>query len=139
MTNENTELLILILAGMALVIFGNYKRIEYNKLIATGIKTEGTIIGLKSSVDDGGVTFAPKVSYTTLENECIIKEYWIGSSPPSYKIGDNVIIFYDVIDCKTFIIDDKRTKISGPALIIIGGIIVVLCIVQYSFHIIFIQ
>lgn len=139
MTAENTELLIMISIGIALLIIGIYQRSRYSKLTRLGILTEGTIIGFESSPDEDGITYFPKVSYITLSNERIIKNHNVGYNTKLYKIGDSVPVFYDVADNNRFIIDDKRTRITGPGFLIVGVCLIFFVIIQYFFHLFPIQ
>jgi uncharacterized membrane protein len=137
MTKENTDLLIIMLVGIFLIVFGNYKRVEYKKLIAVGIKTEGTIMSIEQSWDNENTSYYyPTVSFQTNKNETVIKQYSIATSQPVYKVGDSVVIYYDGDDSKTFIIDDKRTKFLASVFLIGGCVMVIICVIQYFFGLI---
>lgn len=135
MTNENTALLITILIGLALIVIGIFLFSRYNKLIRSGINAEGTIIGFETSSGEDGITYFPKVSYTTIQNEQIIKKYVVGYNTQLYKIGDTVPVLYDAADNSIFIIADKRTKFTGPTFFIIGTVIISYVIAQHFFYI----
>jgi len=134
MSNEILILLVTVLIGVALILLGNYKRIQRNRLIASGIRTEGTILSLEESYDGQTATYAPIVSYTTLQNETVTRKYSIGLSNKAYKPGDSIDIIYDTKNNNEFIIDNKLTKLLGPVIIAIGGVIILFSSLQYFFH-----
>jgi hypothetical protein len=134
MSNEILELLIIGLIGVVLIIFGNYKRTQRTRLIASGIRTEGTVLSVEKSFHDQMTTFFPVISYTNLQNETIIKEYSIGVSNKTYKPGDSVNIIYDAKNNSEFIIDNQIAKFVGPVTIAVGVAIILLSMVQYFLH-----
>ncbi|TWI97682.1 uncharacterized protein DUF3592 [Mucilaginibacter frigoritolerans] len=133
MTNENIDLLIFILIGIAMIVFGNYKLTEYRNLINTGIKTEGIVFSIESSYDtaDNMAYYHPIIRFTTKENEWVTERYDIGSSPCPYKVGESINIIYDPNDNKKFIIDNGNAKLLGPIIMILGGVFIVGSIIQY--------
>ena len=121
-TNE----LILLAISLFCVVWGFWKWNERKKLIISGIRVEGDVIELKSSMGtDGSATYNPVIKYVTLKQEVIIETYDIGANPPNYKIGDSVPIIYDNNNSKHFLIDDKLTRFVGPALICLGIIMII--------------
>ncbi|BAU54116.1 DUF3592 domain-containing protein [Mucilaginibacter gotjawali] len=134
MSNEILDLLIAGLAGIALIAFGNYKRIQRTRLIASGIRTQGTVLRLEESFHDQIATFYPVISYTTLQNEIIIKTYGIGVSNKIYKPGDSISIIYDADNNNEFIIDNQIGKLLGPVTIAVGAAIILLTLIQYFLH-----
>ena len=135
MTNEILELLIAFLGGVALVVFGNYKRTERNTLLFSGIRTDGVVFRIEQGIEQRGTMYYyPIVRYTTMEKEWITQKYTVGSTFSSYKEGDKVSIIYDSADNKKFIIDDTGTKLLGPVLMIVGCVLIIFTVVQYFFH-----
>jgi hypothetical protein len=135
MTNEILDLLLAFLVGVALIIFGYYKRNERRKIMETGIKVEGIAFGIDEEFINQSWSYYPVVRYSTLEKEWVTERYNIASSLSSYyKQGDKVSVIYDSNDSKKFIIDDTGTKVLGPALMAVGCVIIIFTIVQYFFH-----
>jgi hypothetical protein len=133
MSQETIHLLIPLLVGVFLVVFGNYKREQYAKLIDFGIKTEGTVLSLEISSDTDGASYFPKISYVDINGNQIIKQYQVGSNPAPYKVGDSVTIFYNVNNREEFIIEDKRSKYLGPVFILVGCSMIVFCVYEYFY------
>ncbi len=136
MTNENLDLLIIILIGIAMIVFGSYKLNEYKDLIKLGTRAEGVVFDIENEYfqRDGNTTYYPIIRFTTKENEWVTERYGIGSSPSSYEIGESVNIIYDSSDSKKFVIDDTRTKSLGPVLMILGLVFILGVIGQYFLH-----
>jgi len=134
MSNEILKLLIVGLIGAALMIFGNYKHAQRIRLVASGIRTEGTVLSIEESFHDQIATYYPVISYTTLQNETFIKQYSIGVSNNTYKPGDSVSIIYDAKNNNEFIIDNQIAKLSGPIIAMIGGILILFSFLQYFVH-----
>jgi len=142
LTNEILDLLILLFVGVALVVFGNYKRTERKKLIASGIKTDGVIFKMEKIVTGtnnlSNRTSAnyPVVRYTTLEKEWVTKQYLVGGILSSYKEGDKVAVVYDKSDIERFIIDDAPTRLLGPITMIFGFLLIAASLLKYFFPLI---
>lgn len=137
LTNEIIDLLILLLVGVAIVVFGNYKRTERLKLISSGIRTDGVIFKMEKIVtgtnDMSNMTSAnyPVVRYTTLEKEWVTKQYLVGGLLSSYKEGDKVAIVYDRSDNEKFIIYDAPTRLLGPIMMIFGFLLIAGSLLKY--------
>ena len=67
MTNEVLDLLIAFMAGVVMIIFGNYKRGERSKFLSNGIRTEGIVFRMERITDIKDTMYYPVVRFTTLE------------------------------------------------------------------------
>jgi hypothetical protein len=130
---------ILLSFGIMAFLTGAYRIYKYNKLISSGIKTDGTIIDFENSGDDDGITLYSKISFQTLERETIIKKCNIVNSRRGYKIGDTVDVYYDKENCTSFIVDNKNTKHLGLVFLTIGLAFIIFSVLQYFFHFIIFQ
>lgn len=82
------------LIGLLLLSIALYLVTNTRQFIATALFTEGTVIGLSESSDDDGITYYPIVRFTSRndrESEFVSN---IGSSPPSFEVGDTVEVAY---------------------------------------------
>lgn len=134
MTNEIIDLLIFILIGIVLIIWGNFKFTEYKRLIQSGIKTEGIVFSIESEYTtptDGVANYYPVIRFTTQEKEWITERYGLSSRPCPYKVGESVKIIYDPNDNKKFIIDNGNARLLGPMIMILGVLFIIGAIVQY--------
>ncbi len=136
MDNENINLLVVFLIGIALLVFGNFKRTQRTRLIASGIRTEATVLRIESSFTGADQTpsYYPVVSYNNSQNETFVKTYGVSVNYNTYKPGDSVNIIYDSTDNNEFIIDDKRSKAIGPVFMVVSLAVIIFALVQYFFH-----
>lgn len=82
------------LISIVLIYFAIKQYSNTKELISTGIKTTAEVIDLIEISGDDGYTYKPVFEYTDRTNTKIIFKSKVSSSPPSYKIGDNVNIIY---------------------------------------------
>jgi hypothetical protein len=130
--NVNYDELILLAIGAFLTILGFGKSAERKKLLTTGIKVSGTVIGLESEIDgDNMVSLQPVIKYETLDRKWITQTYAIGSNPSPYRIGDSLDVIYDEADNNHFIIDNNQTKLLGPFLIGVGVLLIIGVIIYF--------
>lgn len=84
----------ILLISIVLIYFAIKQYSNTKELISTGIKTTAEVIDLIEISGDDGYTYKPVFEYTDRTNTKIIFKSKVSSSPPSYKIGDNVNIIY---------------------------------------------
>lgn len=118
------------------MVLGAGKLNERRKLLKTGVRVEGIVfrIEYERSIDNKGGTYYPVIRFVTAEKEWVTEQYGIGSSPSAYNEGDKVNVVYDTADIKHFIIDNWQTKLLGPALVIIGVLLIIGVIIYYILH-----
>lgn len=130
--NVNYDELILLTGGAFAAVWGYGKYVERKKLLATGLKAEGTVIELRSGGSrQGNTVYTPVIKFETLNKEWITKEYGFGSSTSKYRVGDSVDVIYEAGDPNHFIIDNRQNELLGPVLIGVGVILIVSVIVYF--------
>lgn len=84
----------MLLISLVLIYFAIKQYNNTKELVSTGIKTTAEVIDLIQISGDDGYTYKPVFEFTDRTNTKITFKSKISSSPPSYKIGDNVNIIY---------------------------------------------
>ncbi|SHM11370.1 DUF3592 domain-containing protein [Mucilaginibacter sp. OK098] len=134
--NVNYDELILLAGGAFLTVFGVVKLNEREKLIKSGVKVEGVVFDMETSLGTGSgersTTYYPVIRFVTADKEWITEKYNIGGNPSVYSVGDKVTVIYDTTDYKHFLIDNTQTKLLGPALIAVGTLLI-LGVIMYFF------
>jgi len=87
------------------------------EFLKTAETAQGTVVDLVESRSSDSVTYAPRVEFTTKNNETIYFQSSSSSNPPSYSRGETVEVLYDA---KT----PEDAKINGFFSLWIGAIIV---------------
>jgi hypothetical protein len=82
--------------AFGLIFFGIGAGMTYQQwlLRQQALEVPGTVISLSESCDDDGCTYRPNVRFTTQSGQTEIYNSSFGSSPPAYKVGETVTIFY---------------------------------------------
>jgi hypothetical protein len=93
---------------IGLIFFGIGAGMTYYQIIfrQDALQVPGEVISLSESCDDDGCAYSPIVRFTTLKGETALYHSTFGSSPPEYKVGETVALFY---------------KAENPAKAIIAG------------------
>ena len=90
---------ILLLTSIILLGLAAYFYTKQENFIETSIKTSGVVIGLEestsSSSSSSSISYAPTVKYQDAEGNEYVFTSNISSSPPSYDVGEEVIIMYN--------------------------------------------
>ena len=88
--------LIFMLFGLLFFAIGSGMTIRQRTLEVQGIEAPGSVISLQENCDSDGCTYAPEVQFTTANGQSIhfVSSYY--SSPPSYDVGETVIVVYPV-------------------------------------------
>ena len=118
---------IFIVVGLGLVAGSAYLGVKRSEFIHSASVGYGTVVGFnsKTSSSDSGTTttYYPIVEYTPQsERERTIRfEHDIGSSPPSYRRGDEVKVLYAADNPREAIIDEGWMNYFGPLLMFVIG------------------
>lgn len=139
------------LVGIIFLIIGIFLIRKTNKLKKTGINTTATVKEIVSTRDldnsgfistsEGGKEgyntslnfknqttnmFYPVISFTTKDGKEIIKQSESGSNPSTYKVGQEVKIFYPLENPEKFMIDNFiNTKLLPYGIAIMGLILLI--------------
>lgn len=91
--------------GAVVLCFAFYWYVDTKSLIDVSVKTTGTIVSQKRSSGSDTVTYTPIVMYKPYKHDAVRFEGSIGSSHPSWNIGDAVTVLYDPSNPKHAMID----------------------------------
>ncbi len=125
----------LILLWVGLVFFGVGGGLTYHQFVfkMDALQAPGEVISLSESCDDDGCYYSPVVRFTTGDGETVFYHSSFSSSPPAYKIGENVSIFYKSENPEKAIIDGEggilRIVFMG-----VGGVILLAGIALFGFN-----
>jgi len=90
---------IVALASILVVSIGAYLGVRVANLEMTGDRAPGEVVSLHeeySSDDDGsGYVYYPIVQFRTARGDTIQFKDNIGSDPPSFRVGDQVVVLFD--------------------------------------------
>ncbi len=81
--------------GTVMVAGSLYWSSQLHAYMESAIRTHGTIVSQKSSYSDGSTTYAPVIEFRPYKSETIMFTSNIGSSNPSWRVGDDVFVLYD--------------------------------------------
>lgn len=119
---------IFLLVGIALSSGGVYLGVQRVDFLQSAITGNGTVVGFnsKTSTSDGKTTttYYPQVKYLpNSSSQTITFEHDVGSSHPSYRTGDSVVVLYSPEDPNEAIIDEGWMNYFGPILMLGIGVI----------------
>ena len=119
--------------AFGLIFFGIGAGMTYQQwmLRQEAVQVPGTVISLDESCDDEGCTYRPNVRFTTQDGQTQFYNSMFGSYPPAYKVGEQVIIFYQPDNPEKATIQGEggvfRLIFTG-----VGGAIIVFGLVFFS-------
>ena len=111
--------IVLFIAGLAILLIGIYRYGQRVQLLKTGVRVGGFVFQV---INNGnGNYYYPVVRFVTNSNDTVTEKYKVTANQWSYKEGQNVQIIYDPLNPGHFIVDDGLGKTVGPGFIW-GGI-----------------
>jgi hypothetical protein len=118
---------------IGLIFFGIGAGMTYYQIIfrQDALQVPGEVISLSESCDDDGCAYSPIVRFTTLKGETAFYHSTFGSSPPEYKVGETVAIFYKAEN-------PEKAIIAGEGGILrfifmgIGGVVILASLVFFA-------
>jgi Protein of unknown function (DUF3592) len=94
----NSRLMIPLLVIFAVILFavGSYQGLKLSRLESVGLRAQGEVVSLKegSGSDNGRYVYYPIVGVHVSNNSYFEFKDSVGSSPPSYRRGDQVTVLY---------------------------------------------
>ncbi|MFT6268857.1 MAG: hypothetical protein ACJAVV_001672 [Alphaproteobacteria bacterium] len=113
--------------GLGLCIGGSYWTIQRADFLNSTDQSIGQVIDMESSTSDGSTVYYSIFEYRfPVTGENIQFRDKVGSSHPSWKIGDQITVFYDPNDKKNVLIDDGWLNWFGPGLLLVIGVVFLL-------------
>lgn len=106
--------------GTVVLCFAFYWYVDTKSLIDVSVKTTGTIVSQKRSSGSDTVTYTPVVMYKPYKHDAVRFEGLIGSSHPSWNIGDAVTVLYDPSNPKRAMIDHGFNYLGPLAMGLFG-------------------
>ena len=82
------------LFGLLFFTIGSSLTYRQRTLEKQGLETQGTVVALQENSDSDGSTYAPVVQFKTSSGQSIEFVSSYSSSPPSYDVGETVIVVY---------------------------------------------
>lgn len=101
----------------AFCLWGAYAAVVANRLETNGVTTEGIVVGLDESDNEGSTVYSPIVEYEVNGRRYTI-DGGIASSPPAYDVGERVEVLYDKADPSTAQINKWSERWLFPIMII---------------------
>jgi len=116
-----------------LVFFGIGAGMTYYQIIfrQDAMQAPGEVIGLSENCDDEGCAYSPVVLFTTQNGTTAYYHSTFSSSPPEYKVGERVTIFYKAEN-------PEKAVISGEGGVFrfifmgVGGVIIVASLLFFA-------
>jgi Protein of unknown function (DUF3592) len=84
--------------GIILLIISLFLLKESMSFIKNGERTKATVIELEKITHSKGATYKPVFKFNTILNQEIIYRHNVSSSPPTWKVGDETTVIYDLND-----------------------------------------
>ena len=80
--------------GLLFFAIGSGMTLRQRTLEKQGIEVPGSVVGLQENCDSDGCSYAPAVEFTTASGQNIqfVSSYY--SNPPSYDVGESVMVVY---------------------------------------------
>jgi Protein of unknown function (DUF3592) len=107
---------ILLLGGVGLVVLGAHLHRSTSTFLAKAAHAPGRVVGLAVNHSTDNDTYSPVVEFEALGHTYRFKDS-IGSSPPSYRRGDEVAVLYDPDQPRNARIDRGRWNKAMPLLV----------------------
>jgi hypothetical protein len=86
---------VFLMTGSVLLAVGMYVTASRFHLQRVGISAHGQVIRLQASLDSKGTSYYPVVEYMTHDGKMATFTSRVGSSPPSFRVGEEVGVIYD--------------------------------------------
>ena len=108
--------------GLATVLLGIYLGKNRAAFLEVSRKGQGEVVSLNSKRSDDGYVYYPVVRYSPPGSDrSLTFEHDVGSSPPSYRVGEKVEVLYHPDDPANAIIDAGIMNWFGPGLALLLG------------------
>lgn len=112
----------IVAVGLVLLTTSFFIYRNTSAFISRSSSAAGVVTGFVTSIDrDGTRTYRPRVSFAAGDYEQVDFVSDVGSSPPSYSVGESVSVLYDPADASSAQINSFFTLWFGFALIAIIG------------------
>lgn len=119
MDKSKAGIVICLLIGIPLAIFGIKELLAVKKFVAGGVRTEGTIMEMK----EGPTKFYPRVQFATKDGRTMEFSSGNGSNPPMYKPGDTVPVIYNPNAPQYAVINTFIDLWLGPTIYATAGLL----------------
>lgn len=86
--------LILLLFGLVFFAIGSGLTYRQRTLEKQGIETQGVVVSLQENYDSDGSTYTPVIQFKTTNGQSVEFLSSYSSSPPDYKVGEQVTVVY---------------------------------------------
>ena len=124
--------LIFLCLGIGMLVFGAQELEKRKRYLETAPYTVGKIVDQESSYSDGSTTYFPVVSYSVYEKAYTFKHN-MGSSHPSWNVGDKVKVYYSYDNPKNALMDEGWLNYLWQGIVTLLGLILTLNGIKQSF------
>ena len=112
-----------LLSGLLFFTIGSGMTYRQRTLEKLGIEAQGVVVGLDESYDSDGSTYAPIVQFKTSSGQSVEYTTSYYSSPPSYKVGQPVVVVYSPGSPEKAVIKGDG-QLLHIIFMLVGGVIV---------------
>lgn len=125
------------IAGLYMLVLGNGRRVQFNKLLKNGIRVQGKVEEIKIKrwswgTNNRQVRFYPVIYFKTVDSGPISADYDLFASNPSvYALGEKVEVVYDPANHRNFMVDNLSTKTVAPLLLLAGAAVLSASVIFY--------
>ena len=110
------------LFGLLFFAIGSGLTYRQRTLEKQGLEAQGVVVALQENSDSDGSTYAPVVQFKTAEGQSVEFVSSYSSSPPSYDVGEPVIVVYPPEKPKDAIIKGDG-QLLHIIFMLVGGIV----------------
>lgn len=114
-----------LLFGLLFFTIGSGMTYRQRSLEKQGLEAPGVVVGLDESYDSDGSTYAPIVQFKTSSGQSVEFTTSYYSSPPSFKVGQPVVVVYSPESPEKAVIKGDG-QILHIIFMLVGGVIVVI-------------
>ncbi|TFF37303.1 DUF3592 domain-containing protein [Mucilaginibacter psychrotolerans] len=125
------------IAGLFVLVYGNGKRVQFNKLLKNGIRVQGKVEEIKIKrwswiTNNRQATFYPVIYFKTIDSGPISADYDLfASNPSAYSLGEKVEVVYDPTNPRNFMVDNLSSKMVAPLLLLAGAAVLFASVIFY--------
>jgi len=124
--------LIFLLIGIGMLVFGTQELNKRKAYLETAPSIMGKIIDKKSSYSDGSTTYFPMVTYT-VDSKSYTFKHNMGSSHPSWSVGDDVKVYYTYDNPDKALMDEGWLNYLWQGLVSFFGLLLTLNGIKQTF------
>jgi hypothetical protein len=115
--------LLFFLIGLGILVSGIFSVFKVRRQIRGSAKTRGKVTGFGSKMGQSGQIFCPQVEFVIPNGQTIRFQSAVGTQPPSYRIGQQVQVIYQISNPPQAEIDSAMTLWFVPGCMLLMGLL----------------